>query len=120
MFRFLTGGPKPATSLADIAVSVAEGRMALIDVREAAEVKSTGKARGAIHIPLGLIPVLADPAAPGCPPDLKAGKPVAVYCASGARSGMAAATLRKLGHAEVTNIGGLSDWRTAGGQIDPA
>lgn len=36
-------------------------------------------------------------------------KPVIVYCASGARSAMAARILKAAGYADVTNAGGLSD-----------
>jgi len=45
-------------------------------------------------------------------------KPVALYCASGARSAMAAKTLRRFGHGDVHNIGGLAHWQRAGGQIE--
>lgn len=36
-------------------------------------------------------------------------RPVVVYCASGARSAMAAKMLKSLGYAEVFNAGGLDD-----------
>ncbi len=42
---------------------------------------------------------------------------VAVYCASGGRSQMAAQVLISLGYREVHNIGGLFDWQAAGGAI---
>jgi phage shock protein E len=35
-------------------------------------------------------------------------RPVVLYCASGARSGAAAATLRRAGYADVVNAGGLA------------
>ena len=44
-------------------------------------------------------------------------KKIYVYCASGARSGMAERILRQQGY-NVENIGGLGDWRSAGGSIE--
>jgi len=42
-------------------------------------------------------------------------KPVIVYCATGNRSGAAAATLRKSGFSNVSNLsGGFAAWRQAG------
>ena len=37
--------------------------------------------------------------------------PLFVYCHSGARSGRAAAALRRMGYRRVTNIGGISGYR---------
>ena len=36
--------------------------------------------------------------------------PLFVYCYSGARSNQAVAALRRMGHTNVTNIGGISAW----------
>ncbi|MCT8328597.1 rhodanese-like domain-containing protein [Albidovulum sediminis] len=95
-----------------------DGTLVLIDVREAAEVSATGRARGALHIPLALVKLRCDPGAPDCPPALGRERAVALYCASGGRSQMAAQALRDLGYAEVYNIGGLGDWIAAGGAVE--
>lgn len=120
MFNFLrpAGGPPRAPSVAEIAAAVAEGRMVLIDVREAGELKSSGKAKGALHLPLGVLALKADPGAPDAA--LRPGKPVCVYCASGGRSGMAAQVLARMGYDPVYNIGGLGDWVAGGGQVETA
>ncbi len=117
---FFGFGRPPVAALApEEAVRRAQaGEMVLVDVRDVSEVKATGKARGARHIPLMLLQTRADPRSPECDPALKAGRPVAVYCASGARSQMAAGMLMQMGHGEVYNIGGLSDWARAGGEIE--
>ena len=113
MLSFLrpaASGPRPA--LSEILQEVAQGRMVLLDVREPAEARASGIAQGARLIPLAMLPLRADPRQPGCelPQDL----PVAVYCASGARSAMAAQTLERLGYGTVTNLGGLRDLAAAG------
>lgn len=103
--------------IADIAARVARGEVALVDVRETAEVRASGLATGALNIPLALMPHRADPRHPDHDKRLNPEKPVALYCASGARSGMAAQLLHRLGYAEVHNLGGLGDWVAAGGSV---
>ncbi|MDR5651340.1 rhodanese-like domain-containing protein [Ruixingdingia sedimenti] len=94
----------------------ARGDLTVIDVREAAELRASGTARGALHVPLALLPIKADPRHPGHDPALDPDRPVALYCAAGGRSGMAAELLMKLGYREVYNIGGFGDWCAGGGQ----
>lgn len=119
MFSFLRPStPAPHLSMAEIAAKVARKEMTLLDVRELAEVKATGKAKGAVVIPLSLLPLRADPSQPNC--QLDRARPVAIYCASGGRSGMAAQMLSRLGFAEVHNIGGIGDWTASGGQVENA
>lgn len=117
MFGFMRQS-SPALPVADAIARVAAGEMILIDVRDHAEIAQTGKARGALHIPLMRLPMMADPRHPDFDQRLAGGKPTALYCASGARSGMAANILQKLGHADTHNLGGLQHWAAAGGAID--
>lgn len=119
MFSFLNASPNAdRSSVPDIARSVAAQEVILIDVREMAEVRSSGLAAGAINIPLSLLPLKADPRQPGH--ELSPGRPVVVYCASGARSASAAQLLSRLGYGPVVNLGGLGDWVAGGGQVVPA
>ena len=94
---------------------VAAGTLTLVDIRDAAELTRTGQAKGALHVPMVRLPMVADPRTPDHDPRLAPDRPVAIYCATGARSAMAARLLRRMGHAEVHNIGGLGDWVAAGG-----
>jgi rhodanese-related sulfurtransferase len=107
--------PHARPSIAEIADQVAQGRMVLIDVREVAEAKASGVAQGARLIPLSLLGLKADPKHPDC--ELPQGMPVAVYCAAGGRSAMAADALARLGYGTVVNIGGLRDWAAGGGKV---
>lgn len=118
MFSFFQSGPSgPAPAIPDVLREVAAGRMLLIDVREIAEARGSGVAEGARVLPLSLLPLKADPRQPGC--DLPQGQPVAVYCASGARSASAAQALKRLGYGEVTNLGGLRDLAAGGARVVP-
>ena len=94
-----------------------QGKVTLLDVREAGEVSASGTAKGAVHIPLGLLPLKADPRSPDYDRRL-AGKPVAVFCAAGARAGRAVALLEQFGY-EAVNIGGFADWCGCGGEVQP-
>ena len=60
----------------------AAGRITLIDIREPGEVQATGKAIGALHVPLAALRMKADPASPEQLPEFRSGKPVALYWAS--------------------------------------
>ena len=93
------------------------GDVVVIDVREVGEVAASGKAKGALHIPLATLRMKADPRSPECLAELKNGKPIAVYCASGGRSGMAVQVLQQMGHDDVHNIGGFGHWVQAGGSV---
>ncbi len=95
-----------------------EGSVLVIDVREHAEVASSGKAAGSLHIPMTRLRDMADPRHPDFHTDLKSETRIALYCASGARSFSAARMLRQLGYNDVHNIGGLGHWVRAGGQIE--
>jgi rhodanese-related sulfurtransferase len=107
--------PVKALTAKDAIEMVASGDVTLIDVRDHNEVANTGKAQGALHIPLFQLSQQADPRHPEFHPELKTDKPVALYCASGARSQMAVRTLSGFGFAEVHNIGGFMHWQAAGG-----
>lgn len=117
MFNFLRpAASTPKMTAAEAVTKIKTGEVTVIDVREAAELAASGKAKGALHIPLSLVPLKADPKAPDRAKGLDLGKPVAVYCASGMRSGSAVQALKRLGY-DAHNIGTIRDWAAAGGAI---
>ncbi len=119
MLNFMTGRAARAPRLTpQDAVELSKNdRVTLIDVRDHTELAMTGKAEGAVHIPLAAIGTRANPASPDFHPELDKSKPVAIYCASGARSSMAVPVLEQYGFNEVHNIGGLGHWQMAGGRV---
>ncbi len=73
----------------------------LVDVREIGEFRS-GTIKGAINVPLSAFD----------PSRIPAGKPVIVFCLSGARSAMAIQALAKAGYSDVVNYRpGITGWR---------
>ncbi len=114
MLNFLRPASTQGMTASEAVAKLKAGEITVIDVRESGEIAQTGKAKGALHIPVSLVALKADPKAPDCA--VPQGKPVACYCASGMRSGNAVAALKKLGY-EAYNIGTIRDWAAAGGQI---
>jgi len=115
MFGF---GRKKTLSPKDAVEGARDGVITVIDVREQGEVAKSGKAAGALHIPLTRLRDMADPRHPDFHARLDEKAQIALYCASGARSSSAARTLRQLGYEDVHNIGGLGHWVQAGGAIE--
>ncbi|MGC4114684.1 MAG: rhodanese-like domain-containing protein [Myxococcales bacterium] len=81
---------------------VQEGGARLLDVRTPGEF-AAGHIDGALNIP---VQELSGSLKKVGPKD----KPVVVYCASGARSAMAAQTLKANGWQTVRNLGAMSRW----------
>jgi len=116
MFNFLRPAPAhPKLTMAEVAAQVAAGQMLLVDVREKAELHASGTAKGAIHVPVSLIAMKANPQSPDFDKRFE-GKAIAVFCASGGRSGMAAQALQKLGYS-AQNLGGFANWVQGGGAV---
>ncbi|TNF25344.1 MAG: molybdopterin-synthase adenylyltransferase MoeB [Deltaproteobacteria bacterium] len=101
-------------------VSVAELRrlqaergaaVTLIDCREPEEVEN-GVIAGALVLPRGQLELQIEALVPD-----RAGV-VAVYCATGVRSALAAASLGQLGYDAVNVIGGVEAWKAAGHPLD--
>lgn len=119
MFGFArSSGPRVGRiSPGDCVHRHARGELTVVDVREHAEVRGSGTASGGLHVPLMRLADVADPRHPDHNPALNPDMPVAVFCASGGRSQMAAEMLLKLGYKEVYNLGGFGDWCAAGGKV---
>ena len=116
MFGFLGGGADKISGV-DAVSQAKNGKLVILDVRDAMEVSHSGKAKGAVHIPMMMLNMQADPSSPECNKKLNVDTPIANYCATGARSGFAARSLKKMGYKTVYNLGGLRNWANAGGKI---
>jgi rhodanese-related sulfurtransferase len=105
-----------------IPVDEAATRKALIlDVREPGEFKE-GHLPGALLVPRGLLEIKADAEHPKRDPAFEdRARPVITYCTGGggARSAMAAQTLKRMGFANVACLdGGLDAWSAAGNPVE--
>jgi phage shock protein E len=77
-----------------------EAGASIVDVRTPEEFRDGGYP-GAVNIPLQVLAARLG--------QIPKDKPVVLYCASGARSGLAARQLKAAGYGDVTNAGGLGD-----------
>jgi rhodanese-related sulfurtransferase len=92
---------------------VNSGKAILLDVREPVEWES--HIDGALQVPRGLLEFAADPASPRHKVELDPSGRVIVFCRSGARSTLAAYTLKIMGYEKVANLdGGFNAWKEAG------
>ena len=95
----------PTIEARDVAARLAAGTLHVLDVREASEWRG-GHVPGAVHIPAGQLPTRIDEVPRG---------PLAVVCAAGYRSIVAASFLRRAGFDEAANLpGGTSAYAAAG------
>ena len=87
----------------------------VVDVREPEEF-AQGHLADAINVPRGVLEFRVDPTNPaGVPALFDKSAQMVVYCKSGARSALAAQTLRTLGYQSVTSMGGgFEAWKVAG------
>jgi rhodanese-related sulfurtransferase len=92
----------------------------IVDVRDAPELASGGKLKGAVHVSRGMLEFRADPESPYHNPVFQKDKTVLVYCASGGRSALSGKTLKDLGYQSVYNAGGFKDLADAGLETEPA
>jgi rhodanese-related sulfurtransferase len=109
----------PELSPAQAAEADNNSELALIvDVREPSEFDES-HVPGAVNIPRGLLEIRADPVSPSADPALSRDQAarILVYCTKspGARSMLAAHTLRTMGYENVEVLGGgLDAWAEAG------
>jgi rhodanese-related sulfurtransferase len=108
----------PRISPEDAKALVGRTDVLFLDVREPAEVATSGKVPGALAIPRGLVEFRADPASALHDKAFDRTKTVVAYCASGGRSALVGKTLKEMGYDNVRNLGGFKGWLDAGGEVE--
>ncbi len=89
-----------------------------VDIREPAEVAKSGLVAGAVNVPRGLLEFQIDPESPTHNAKLAAGSRLVLYCGSGARSALAAKSLKEMGVENVVHVpGGFSALKEVGALI---
>ncbi len=103
----------------DEAVARMDGEKALlVDVREAHEIAMTGKAKGAVNVPLSELMARADVGGENHDPAFAKDRVIILYCAAGARSALGGKFLLDMGYATALNVGAFDDWLDAGLEIE--
>ena len=102
----------------DAAAQIRAGQVLVVDVRDPSELAQSGKVKGAVNVPRGMLEFRADADSPYHDPAFDKGKTILVHCASGGRSALAAKTLQEMGYTSVFNAGGFKELAEAGVEID--
>lgn len=92
----------------------------LVDLREPAERAEHGTIPGALAAPRGMLEFYADAASPYYKKEFDPSRRVLLYCASGGRSALAGAQLKRLGYEHVAHLdGGFKAWKESGREVVP-
>ena len=100
---------------ADAVAKHAEGGGVWIDVRDSGDIAKTGTVKGAKRVPRGFMEFAADPNSPYHKDFLKPDGKYYLVCGAGGQAALAGKTLKDMGYSDVTNVGGVPDWKEAGG-----
>src|SRR5438067_6020923 len=103
------------------AKALEEPGVLLVDLREPGERVEHGTIPGALAAPRGMIEFYADPATPYYKKEFERSRRILLHCASGGRSALAGAALRRMGFEHVGHLdGGFKAWKEAGREVVPA
>ena len=105
----------PRINFDDASALIDDPNTIILDVREEQELRESGKIKGAIHVPRGLLEFVFRPEDYVKEPEKMK---ILVYCAAGARAALAAKTLIYIGYKDVFNLGGFKEWVENGGEIE--
>jgi rhodanese-related sulfurtransferase len=97
---------------------IARNDTLVVDVRDAPELATTGKAAGAVHVSRGMLEFRADPDSPYHDKSFDKAKILILYCASGGRSALGGKTLKDMGYDQVYNLGSFKEWAESGGAVE--
>lgn len=108
----------PKVSYEEARKMISDGNALVVDVRDTPEIQASGKIKGALHVPRGMLEFRADPDTPYYNQSFSKDRPIILYCASGGRSALSGKVLKDLGYENVHNLGAFKDWAENGGETE--
>lgn len=108
----------PRLSGADAVAHYGEAGAVFIDVRDSAAIAQSGTIAGAQRIARGMMEFAATEGSPFYNPALQKDAPLYLVCGAGGQAALAGKTLQDMGYTNVTNIGGIAEWKDAGGAME--
>jgi len=108
----------PRISAADAVARHAKGGAVFIDVRDSAAIAKTGTIVGAERVPRGFLEFTADETTPYYNSALRKDAEIYLVCGAGGQAALAGKTLLEMGFNKVHNVGGIGDWKAAGGPVE--
>ena len=94
------------------------GSTVFIDVRDSADIAKTGTIAGALRIPRGFLEFAACDTTPFKNEALSKDSEIILVCGAGGQAALAGHTLHEMGYDNVSNVGGIGDWKNAGGPME--
>jgi rhodanese-related sulfurtransferase len=94
------------------------GDAVFVDVRDSGDIAKSGTIAGAVRVPRGFIEFAADPDTQFHNPALTHDAELYLVCGAGGQAALAGKTLKEMGFRNVTNIGGIGEWKDAGGPME--
>lgn len=96
----------------------AAGNSLFIDVRDGTEIAASGTIAGALRIPRGMIEFRADSSHDLHNTALSKDADVVLICGAGGQAALTGKTMKDMGYKNVSNVGGFSGWKDAGGPVE--
>ena len=94
------------------------GSAVFVDVRDGTSIAETGTIAGAQRVPRGMIEFMADPSTPFYNDALQKDAELILICGAGGQAALSGKTLKDMGYTNVSNVGGFSAWKDAGGPVE--
>ena len=94
------------------------GNAVFVDVRDSADIATTGTIAGALKIPRGFIEFAADESAPFHNKALSKDREIILVCGAGGMAALTGKTMIEMGYKNIKNVGGIGDWIKAEGPLE--
>ena len=94
------------------------GNTVFVDVRDSADIAKSGTIAGALRVPRGFLEFAADSNTQFHRAQLRKDADICLVCGAGGQAALAGKTLQEMGFTSVYNVGGIGDWKAAGGPVE--
>ena len=108
----------PKISVEDGIAKHAAGNSVFVDVRDSGDIAASGTIAGALRVTRGMLEFRADESHPLHHPGLSKDADIVLVCGAGGQAALSGKTLKDMGYANVSNVGGFSAWKEAGGPTE--
>ncbi|MDH5798090.1 MAG: rhodanese-like domain-containing protein [Paracoccaceae bacterium] len=95
-----------------------KGDTVFVDVRDSSDIAKSGTIAGALRVPRGFLEFAADSNTQFHREQLKKDADICLVCGAGGQAALAGKTLQEMGFTSVYNVGGIGDWKAAGGPVE--
>ncbi|QMU56764.1 MAG: rhodanese-like domain-containing protein [Boseongicola sp.] len=108
----------PKISAEDGIAKHAAGGSVFVDVRDSGEIAASGTIAGALRISRGMMEFRGDDTHALHHPGLSKDADIVLICGAGGQAALTGKTMKDMGYQNVSNVGGFSSWKEAGGPVE--